>query len=127
MPVILVTVVLLVMAYRVPHLMHANRGFITIGWFAVAAGEFVLSLAFRQREFRYAGLAVIALSLVRLFLVDMSEQDPLLRVAAFAVVGAGLLSISIGYFKWMARVKAAKQEEAGEAKRNQDCKGSENG
>ncbi len=118
-PVILVTLVLIVMAYRVPHLMQANRGFVTIGWFAVAAGEFVLSLAFRQRQFRYAGLAVIAMSLVRLFLVDMSEQDPLLRVAAFAVVGAGLLAISVGYYKWLARVKAAAKKQPEESQGTQ--------
>ncbi|HUW60617.1 MAG TPA: DUF2339 domain-containing protein [Candidatus Bathyarchaeia archaeon] len=107
------TGLLLEMAYRIPHLMEANRAFITIGWFAVAAGSFLLSLAFKGRYYRYAGLAVIVLSLLRLFLIDMSEQDPLLRVAAFAVVGAGLLAISIGYYKWMARVKAGKREEAG--------------
>lgn len=109
-PVLLMTGVLLVLAYRAPQLLAANRGFITIGWFGIVAGNFVLSLAFRQREFRYAGLGVIVLSLLRLFLVDMSEQDPLLRVAAFAVVGAVLLSISVGYYKWMAKVKAQKSE-----------------
>ncbi|MCX5771165.1 MAG: hypothetical protein NTZ09_12975, partial [Candidatus Hydrogenedentes bacterium] len=117
LPVALWTGLMLEMAYRIPHLMEANRAFITIGWFAVAAASFVLSLAFKGRYYRYAGLAVIVLSLLRLFLIDMSEQDPLLRVAAFAVVGAGLLAISIGYYKWMARVKAGKREEAGGAER----------
>ena len=52
------------------------------------------------------------LSLARLFLIDMKEQDPLLRVAAFAIVGAGLLCISIGYYKWMARVRPAERNSA---------------
>jgi uncharacterized membrane protein len=105
-PIALATSLLLVMAYRIPHLVNANPAYITIGWFGITAGCFVLSLGFRQRDYRYAGLAVIVLSLGRLFLIDMKEQDPLLRVAAFAVVGAGLLAISIGYYKWMARVRA---------------------
>jgi len=110
LPVALWTGLMLVMAYRIPHLTESNRAIITIGWFVVAAGSFVLSLVFKGRYYRYAGLAVIVLSLLRLFLIDMSEQDPLLRVAAFAVVGAGLLAISIGYYKWMARVKAGGAE-----------------
>ena len=102
----LATALLIVLLSRIPHLAHANLALITISWFALAAGLFVLSLVFRQRFYRYAGLAVIVLSLARLFLIDMKEQDPLLRVAAFAIVGAGLLCISVGYYKWMARTRA---------------------
>jgi uncharacterized membrane protein len=67
-------------------------------------------MVFRQRFYRYAGLAVIVLSLARLFLIDMKEQDPLLRVAAFAIVGAGLLCISIGYYKYMARARTEERK-----------------
>jgi uncharacterized membrane protein len=113
-PIALATALLLVLLNRIPHLANANLAFITISWFALAAGLFVVSLVFRQRFYRYAGLAVIVLSLARLFLIDMKEQNPLLRVAAFAVVGAGLLCISIGYYKWMARVRPAERNSANE-------------
>jgi hypothetical protein len=113
-PIGLATVLLLVLLNRIPHLANANLAFITISWFALAAGLFVLSLVFGQRFYRYAGLAVIVLSLGRLFLIDMKEQDPLLRVAAFAVVGAGLLCISVGYYKWMARARLGKRNNADE-------------
>lgn len=113
-PIGLATALLIVLLSRIPHLAHANLALITISWFALAAGLFILSLPFRQRFYRYAGLAVIVLSLARLFLIDMKEQDPLLRVAAFAVVGAGLLCISIGYYKWMARARLGKRNNADE-------------
>ena len=109
-PIALATALLLVLLNRIPHLANANLAFITISWFALAAALFVLSLIFRQRFYRYAGLSVIVLSLGRLFLIDMKEQDPLLRVAAFAIVGAGLLCISIGYYKWMARARTEERE-----------------
>jgi hypothetical protein len=109
-PIALATALLLVLLNRIPHLAPANLAFITISWFALAAGLFVVSLVFRQRFYRYAGLAVIVLSLGRLFLIDMKEQDPLLRVAAFAIVGAGLLCISIGYYKWMARARTEERK-----------------
>ncbi len=102
-PIGLATLLLVLMAERIPSLAQANPACITIGWFALAALLFATSLLFRQRFYRYSGLAVILLSLARLFLIDMKEQDPLLRVAAFAIVGSGLLAISVGYYKWVAR------------------------
>jgi hypothetical protein len=113
-PIGLATVLLLVLLDRIPHLTNTYPAVITISWFGLAAVLFVLSLPFRQRFYRYAGLGVIVLSLARLFLIDMKEQDPLLRVAAFAVVGAGLLCISIGYYKWMARARAEVRQNADE-------------
>ncbi|HUW59723.1 MAG TPA: DUF2339 domain-containing protein, partial [Candidatus Bathyarchaeia archaeon] len=123
-PIGLAAVLLLVLLERIPYLMDANLAFVTIGWFALAAALFILSLLFHQRFYRYAGLVVILLSLGRLFLLDMKEQDPLLRVAAFAVVGAGLLCISIGYYKWMARVHPAERNKADKAtpENSQDTK-----
>jgi hypothetical protein len=105
-PLAFATALLLIMAYRMPVMLDANIAFITMGFFTVAALFFGLSLAFRASDYRYAGLGVIVLSLARLFLIDMKEQDPLLRVAAFAVVGVGLLVISIGYHKWMKKLGA---------------------
>ena len=35
----------------------------------------------------------------RVFLVDMRETDAIFRILAFAVLGAGLLPISYGYFR----------------------------
>jgi len=114
-PIVLATGVLLILLDRIPHLANTQLALITIGWFVLAAVLFLLSLVFRQRFYRYAGLAVILLSLGRLFLIDMKEQDPLLRVAVFAVVGAGLLFISVGYFKWMARMRGkTPDKESGE-------------
>lgn len=103
-PIVLAALLLAILALRFPYLAPANLVLITIGWFALAALLFILSIPFRQRFYRYTGLALIFITLARLFLIDMKEQDPLLRVAAFAVAGAGLLAISIGYFKWMARL-----------------------
>ena len=109
-PIGLATVLLLVLLDRIPHLTNTYPAVITISWFGLAAGLFVVSLVFRQRFYRYAGLGVIVLSLGRLFLIDMKEQDPLLRVAAFAIVGAGLLCISIGYYKYMARARTEERK-----------------
>ncbi len=104
-PVAIATVMILVLLYRVPYQLDSNPTFITMGWFGVAIVLYLLSLPFHQALYRYLGLAVIALSLARVFFIDMKEQDPLLRVAAFAVLGIGLLALSYGYFQWMAKTR----------------------
>jgi len=104
-PILLESVLMLVMLYHIPSMAEISVTFITIGWFALAVVLFLASLACRQHLYRYAGLGIIVLSLGRVFLIDMKQQDALLRVAAFAIVGIGLLVISYGYFRWQASIR----------------------
>lgn len=116
-PVILVTALSLVMLYAIPNLGGANTTFISMGWFGLSAFLFIFSLIARQPIYRYAGLTAVALTVARVFLIDMKEQDPLLRVAAFAVLGLGLLPISYGYFRWMASLRAKREVAEGAVER----------
>jgi len=111
-PVALTTALLLLILHRIPHLLPANLSLITMSWFGLAVFLFVVSLPFHQSFYRYAGFVVLLLSLGRVFLIDMKEQDPLLRVAAFAVLGIGLLPISYGYFRWKAALRAKRKDDA---------------
>lgn len=104
-PIVIATGMLLLFLHRLPQELQANPTFITMGWFGLAVGLYLISIAVHQALYRYVGIAVIAFSLVRVFFVDMKEQDPLLRVAAFAVLGIGLLALSYGYFRWMAALR----------------------
>ena len=99
-------VLMLIMLERLPHALDANLTWITISWFGLAVVLIVFSLPVHQRLYRYAGLVVIVLSLGRVFLVDMRETDAIFRILAFAVLGAGLLPISYGYFRWLERVRS---------------------
>ena len=103
---------MLVMLERIPQLANANQTLITISWFGLAVSLFVLSLPFRQRLYRYAGLVVILLSIGRVFLIDMRETDAIFKIAAFAVLGAGLLPISYGYFRWLNRIRHEDRDKA---------------
>jgi uncharacterized membrane protein len=114
-PVILGAFLLIVMVASIVGLTHSSPAYITMSWFGIAAACFMFSLVFEQKNYRLVGLAVILLSLGRLFLIDMAEQDPLFRVAAFAVVGMGLLAISIGYYKGM-HTKSDEAEAEAESK-----------
>lgn len=102
----LATALLLIMLERIPNIADANLTWVTISWFGFAVCLFLMSLLVNQRLYRYAGLAVILLSLGRVFLIDMRETNAMFRIAAFAVLGAGLLPISYGYFRWLERVRS---------------------
>jgi uncharacterized membrane protein len=101
---------LLTMLYRIPHVASISMTFITISWFALAVFLIVLSIPLHQPWYRYVGLGIILLSLGRVAFIDMREQDTLLRVAVFAILGTGLLPISYGYFKWRAKIKNSQKE-----------------
>ena len=103
--IVLLTVLLLNMLYQLPHLTQSNRTLITMGWFALGVGLILMSLLAREKFYRYSGLAVIVLSIARVFLIDMRQQDALLRIAAFTLLGVGLLPISYGYHRWMTRLR----------------------
>ena len=96
---------LLTMFYQLPYLLNANRTLITMGWFALSVGLILLSLVFHEKYYRYCGLIIIVLSIGRVFLIDMRQQDALLRIAAFTLLGVGLLPISYGYHRWMKRLR----------------------
>ena len=99
-------VLVLIMLERLPHALDANLTWITIGWFGLAVVLIVFSLFVPQRLYRYGGLVIIVLSLGRVFLVDMRETDAIFRILAFTVLGAGLLAISYGYFRWLEQVRS---------------------
>ncbi|NQU43922.1 DUF2339 domain-containing protein, partial [bacterium] len=101
--------VFVVFFQRLPHVSGISDTWITIGWFGLAVALFLVSLAFREKQYRYVGLAAIVLSLGRVLLVDMKSAPPALRIAAFALMGTGLLAISYGYFKFMDRFGAQKE------------------
>jgi len=71
-----------------------DSALVTIGW-AVAAFAFVAAgLALRRAHLRWLALAVFAITVVKVFIVDLAELRGLHRVAAFLVTGVVLLALS---------------------------------
>lgn len=60
-------------------------------WALVALGLLAVGLARGVKEIRYAGLALLALALAKLFLFDLSKLSSLTRAASFLAVGVALL------------------------------------
>lgn len=73
----------------------ALEGFaVSIAWAAEAVVVVVAGFVARKSDLRIAGLAVFALVLGRVFLVDLTQLDMAFRIVTFLVVGALLLLAS---------------------------------
>ncbi|SEM21552.1 Predicted membrane protein [Stigmatella aurantiaca] len=72
-------------------------GLVTLGWAVTALGLFAVGFAFRERRYRFVGLAGLALTLGRLLLVDLSRLPTDQRVITFILLGVILLLISYTY------------------------------
>jgi uncharacterized membrane protein len=75
-------------------------------WGIVALVAIVLGLVVDVRELRYGGLALLGVSVAKVFAYDLSELDSLYRVLSFIAVGIVLL---IGAYAYQ-RVRAAGAE-----------------
>jgi hypothetical protein len=69
----------------------------TLAWGVAASGLFVLGFGVRERWYRFAGLGVLAFTLGRLMLVDLSGLPPDQRILTFLALGAMLLAVSYIY------------------------------
>ena len=67
----------------------------------IAAGT-----ATRTKPNRYAGLLLIALVVVKLYLYDVWQLDMVYRFVAFAALGALLLSTSFLYSRYRSRIES---------------------
>ncbi len=70
---------------------------ISIAWAAYAAALVGIGFARRQAGLRWMGLAVFALTLGKVFLVDMAQLEAVYRIGSFLVLGALLVAASFLY------------------------------
>lgn len=76
-------------------------------WLAFAVALFAAGLRFAIAHLRYAGLAVMLLVVLKVFLWDMSNLEGLFRIASF--IGLGLCLVGIGWLYQRVGPRAAKQ------------------
>jgi uncharacterized membrane protein len=80
------------------HALRIQEGF-TYSALWMAYGAMLMTVGFSRRStiVRWLGLLLIAATIVKVFVYDVSELDKVYRVAAFIVLGVLLLSISFVY------------------------------
>ena len=85
----------------------------TIAWAVYALGLLVVGIRWRNRAARYAGLGLLAVTLLKLFLHDLSQLNQLYRIGALAVVAVIAMFSSFLYQKFLAADDASKSPSPG--------------
>ncbi|MDX2030257.1 MAG: DUF2339 domain-containing protein [Blastocatellia bacterium] len=74
-------------------------------WMGYGIGMFILGFVRRFPLSRQAGLVLIGATIVKVFLVDLSDLDQIYRVISFVALGAILLAISFLYQRREKRIE----------------------
>jgi uncharacterized membrane protein len=74
----------------------------SIAWAVFALGLIVAGMRIKQRFARYAGVALLVVTLGKLFLHDLSDLNELYRIGAFVGVAIILIAASFIYQRFLA-------------------------
>ena len=80
----------------------------SIAWALFALGLIVVGMRVRQRAARYAGVALLGVTLLKLFLHDLSDLNELYRIGAFVSVALILIAASFIYQRFLVPDRATK-------------------
>jgi uncharacterized membrane protein len=78
----------------------------SIAWALFALGQIIIGMRIKQRAARYAGLALLGVTLLKLFLHDLSDLNELYRIGAFVGVALILIAASFIYQRFLAPGRA---------------------
>jgi uncharacterized membrane protein len=77
---------------------------ISVGWAILAIILISLGFIFRSKNFRYQGIAILAMTLLKVFLYDTSELETPYRMISYISLGVILLGSSFLYNKYKDKI-----------------------
>ncbi|MFN7024117.1 MAG: DUF2339 domain-containing protein [Pseudorhizobium sp.] len=80
----------------------------SVVWLLIGVGLLVLGSRFNARSLRLASAILVMLTVVKVFLIDMSNLEGILRALSFIGLGAVLIGIGLFYQKILARTPRSK-------------------
>jgi hypothetical protein len=89
----------------------ARQTALSIYWGLYAIATVAVGFAWRSSVCRYAGLALLAITLGKVLTVDMAEVRYVYRVLSFLGMGLLLVATSVGYSKLAPRMASTPQDE----------------
>jgi len=84
---------------------HAKGFYLTAAWAIYAMATLVIGLAWRERVYRWTGLAILGLALGRVLLVDVWTLDALYRTLSFLALGLVLLALGYIYNQYQDKIR----------------------
>jgi uncharacterized membrane protein len=82
----------------------------SIGWSLFALGLLFIGMVRKIAAIRYAGIALLVVTLLKLFLHDLANLDQLYRIAAFIGVSFVLIGASYLYQRFLSLEKKAGEQ-----------------
>jgi uncharacterized membrane protein len=73
---------------------------VTLAWGLEGSALLAAGFPARERALRISGLAVLLLCILKLFLNDLGQLEPLPRILSFVVLGMLLLAVSWAYTRF---------------------------
>lgn len=73
----------------------------SVAWLAYGGGLLALGIWRRHQVLRYASLAVLLLTIAKVFLIDMSAIDGIFRALSFLGLGATLIAVGFFYQRYV--------------------------
>jgi hypothetical protein len=86
--------------------------FVGVSWLILASLYYIASRLLKSRKYRWMALLTTLLTILYVFIVDLTTVDPVVRIVSFLVVGSVLLTISMIYSRKKQRI-ASKLETTG--------------
>ncbi len=74
---------------------------ISMSWLAIAVALFVAGIRFDRQSIRYGGLAIMIITILKIFLMDLSNLSGIARILSFMVLGLCLIGIGWLYTKYV--------------------------
>lgn len=86
---------LLFLPYALYHSVPAR--FISVSWLILALFYYIAGRMLNSRKYRWMALLTMSLTVLYVFIVDLTAVDPAVRIVSFLVLGTALLAISMFY------------------------------
>jgi uncharacterized membrane protein len=80
--------------------LELNDGWITIAWAIEAIAILIAGFRYELSFVRKAGIVLLLLTIVKVFIIDLSDLETLYRIMSFMVLGAILMGASFLYSKY---------------------------
>jgi uncharacterized membrane protein len=71
--------------------------FVSASWLVLASFYYVAGRTLKSRKYRWMALLTMSLTILYVFIIDLTTVDPVVRIVSFLVVGSALLAISMVY------------------------------
>lgn len=84
---------------------EAAPSLVTMGWGLQGTALLLIGFVARERALRLAGLAMLFVCILKLFLYDLRELEALARILSFVVLGLVLLGVSWTYTRYKEQIR----------------------